>query len=319
MEKQRATYRVQNWSEYNKSLINRGNISLWFSDDLNDSVSKIEQTGKQGRPKQYSDALIEMCLSIKYLYKLTYRATQGFAISILKALKLDVSIPSYTQMSRRAKTLHLQLYRVSKSSGSIDIAIDSTGLKVFGEGEWKVRKHGADSRRTWRKLHLGVDPLSHEIVASVMTDNSHSDSQVFDELLDQIDDTIDRCFADGAYDTGNCYEACFERKTVLVTPPRINATKDLPCPEHLLPRNEAIDRISVLDNTCDDAREQWKLEADYHCRSISETAMFRFKKLFGGDLISRHQESQKIEVQMKINLMNKMTALGMPQTMVNYA
>ena len=308
------SYRIQNWAEYNKALVQRGNISIWFCEAaIKQAPAK---TGKRGAPKKYSDALIEVCWSVKILYKLPYRATEGFLRSFFHMLSIDAPVPSYSQLSRRAKALNINLHRVFQNKGAIDVAIDSTGLKIYGEGEWKVRKHGADKRRTWRKLHLAVDPLDHEIVAIVSSSNSIGDAAVFDDLLSQINTPIERCFGDGAYDTRECYKSCFDKNISLVTPPCINAIEDTQCEPHMIARNKAVSQINSSEKTRSEARAQWKHESDYHCRSNAETAMHRFKKIFGDTLSSRDTCIQDVEVMIKVNLLNKMTNLGMPITYI---
>ncbi len=327
MTKQTATYKITNWHDYNQSLIQRGNINLWFSQESLNNWRNTLSSHKKGRPHYYSKGMIELCLMVKYLYRLTYRATQGYMQSIFSHLKVDIPVPSYTQMSRRASKLELNLTRVFKHKGPIDIVVDSTGLKVYGEGEWKVRKHGAGKHRTWRKLHLVIDPVDHEIVAAILTDNAHSDGQVFPKLVKQIDDKVERCFGDGAYDQKGCYKSAYKKQMQLITPPKrgakaqadkVKVTKHL---KELEIRDQSIQRIATLMEagaTEDAARQQWKFEQDYHCRSLGETAMLRFKSFFGDKLTSRTLPSQITEMQIKVNLMNRMTALGMPITRVVY-
>lgn len=322
MTEQRAHYKITNWKDYNKSLINRGSITIWLSEETLKNWHEIAQEQrKRGRPKYYSDGLIELCLMVKHLYGLPYRATEGFIKSLFMQLKIDVEVPSYSQMSRRAGKLPAKVKRALNRKGPIDIAVDSTGLKVYGEGEWKVRKHGVGKRRTWRKLHLAVDPLDHEIVAATLTDNAHTDEQMLPELIAQIDDDTERCFGDGAYDKKSCYKSCHNEQIQLITPPMRCAQKQKVPIAELSIRDEAIDRIQVLTQETNDielARAQWKIEADYHCRSISETAMFRFKTIFGDKLSTRTLENQRIEAMVKINLMNRFSNLGMPISEVSY-
>jgi hypothetical protein len=316
---QRTIYRIENWKEYNKSLVNRGRITLWLSDDIENSWVCQEASGKRGRPKQYSDVAIELCLTVKYLYKLPYRATQGFVDSFLERFGFSLQSPCYSQINRRSPALAVKLKRISTSKEKLDIVVDSTGLKVYGEGEWKVRTHGAGKRRTWRKLHLGVDPLDHEIVSWELTGNDKSDDQVFPDVLKGVEGEVERCFGDGAYDKKPCYDACYARQVSLITPPRIDAVpqKQNKINPSMIPRDRAIERIKSLEKTLGDtdkARKQWKHEIDYHTRSIAETAMFRFKTICSGNLASRNESSQKTEVAIKINLLNAFTACGMPRS-----
>lgn len=319
MVTQRISYRINNWKAYNKSLVDRGRITLWLADGLEDTWFCKTQTGKRGHPKQYSDASIELCLTLKHLYKLPYRATQGFVGSLLILSGFNLESPCYSQMSRRSGGLPVKLKRISANKGKLDIVVDSTGLKVYGEGEWKVRQHGVSKRRTWRKLHLAADPLDHEIVAHVLTGNEKSDDQVFPDVLDGVEGEVENCFGDGAFDKKPCYDACYKRSISLVTPPRHDAIPQKPnkITPSMVPRDRAISRIKTLEEklgNIDDARKQWKREIDYHTRSISETAMFRFKTICGNTLSSRLEETQKTELAIKINILNNFTKLGMPNS-----
>lgn len=321
MVRQRIKYKISNWREYNKSLVDRGRITLWLSDDLEDTwyCKDKEQSGRRGHPKQYSDSAIELCLTLKYLYKLAYRATQGFLESLLLLTGFSLTSPCYSQMNRRSGKLSVKLKRICANKGSLDIVVDSTGLKVYGEGEWKVRQHGVSKRRTWRKLHLAVDPLDHEIVARRLTGNDKSDDQVFPDVLNDVAGEVENASGDGAYDKIGCYRACHERGTKLIAPPNklaIPQKKDKIKPE-LIQRDAYVNRINSLAQKLKDkekARKQWKQEVDYHTRSISETAMFRFKTICGDTLSSRLNETQQTEVNIKINILNHFTKLGMPNS-----
>ena len=227
--------------------------------------------------------------------------------------------PCYSQMNRRSGKLAVKLKRTSTDKGSLDIVVDSTGLKIYGEGEWKVRQHGVSKRRTWRKLHLAVDPLDHEIVARRLTANDKSDDQVFPDVLNDVEGEVENSFGDGAYDKAGCYRTCHERGTKLIAPPNklaIQQKKGKIKPE-LIQRDAYVNRINSLTLKLKDkekARKQWKQEVDYHTRSISETAMFRFKTICGENLSSRLNETQQTEVHIKINILNQFTKLGMPDS-----
>lgn len=319
MVKQRTIYRISNWSSYNKSLVDRGRITFWLSADIASNWYHKEKSEKRGSPLIYSDVAIELCLTIKHLYKLPYRATEGFVDSILKRVGLDLKSPSYSQMNRRSKELGIQLRRAFPTKERLDIVVDSTGLRVYGEGEWKVRQHGFSKRRMWKKLHLAVDPLDHEIVSWKLTSNGKSDGQVFPGLLDCVEGQVENSFGDGAYDKIACYRACHERGVKNIAPPKklaIVQRKGEIRPE-LIQRDAYIQRINTLTHTLHDkdkARKQWKIEVDYHNRSIAENAMFRFKTISSGTLTSRLIQHQTTEVAIKINILNQFTKLGMPDS-----
>jgi DDE family transposase len=310
MEKKR-TYRIRNWAEYNKSLIQRGDITVWFSDDAREKwIAKA--TGARGRPQIYSDDAILCALMVKAVYHKPLRALVGFLRSLLLLLGISLPIPSYTQICRRAARLGQKVKRLSSGRRITDIVIDSSGLKVFGEGEWKVRQHGKSERRTWRKIHLVVCADSQEIVLSLLTENSESDGDAFTAMSDQLPTTVERGYGDGAYDKGGCYQKFRERGITPIVPPQRGAIlHDTSEEPWMSERNDAIRAIAGLGND-DEARAIWKKLAGYHTRSLAETAMYRYKTLFGGNLMARKLERQKAEAYAKALAMNRMTGMGMP-------
>jgi hypothetical protein len=194
-----------------------------------------------------------------------------------------------------------------------DLVIDSTGLKVYGEGEWKVRQHGYSKRRTWRKLHLAICPDSNEILFVKLTDNKTSDHNIYPQFLKQTPKTIKRTYADGAYDRVMCYKANFNHGSSPIILPQRNARYRANAPKYLQDRNNALLEMRGLGGD-DDARKLWKKLKDYHRRSLAETGMYRFKTLFGGNLKSRTFQGQQSEVYIKSKALNAMTCLGMPQS-----
>ena len=314
---QRLKYKITNWPAYNKSLVSRGSVTLWLSDDVAKGWYGGQAGGERGRPQVYGDAAVQFFLTIKYMYGLPYRAAQGFVDSLLATAGLDLKSPCYTQACRRSETLAVKPEPLTKASGHRDVVVDSTGLKVYGEGEWKVRKHGASKRRTWRKLHLAVDPATHEILAHRLTGNDKSDDAVFPELLEDVAGEVGDCMGDGAYDTQDCHAACHKRGAKLVAPPNRRAVPQKPGKEkpELALRDAYVARIDGLTEEIGDkeeARKQWKKETGYHRRSLGETAMFRFKTICAPKLSSRQEPSQQTEVAVKINLLNRFANIGMP-------
>lgn len=194
-----------------------------------------------------------------------------------------------------------------------DLVIDSTGLKVYGEGEWKVRQHGHSKRRTWRKLHLAICPDSNEILFVKLTDNKTSDHKIYPQFVEAAPKTVKRTYADGAYDKEECYQANFNHGSSPIIPPQTNARYRINAPEHLRERNNALLEIKGLGGG-DEGRKLWKKLKSYHWRSLVETGMYRFKKLFGSDLKSRTIQSQQCEAYIKCRALNVMTDLGMPQS-----
>jgi hypothetical protein len=303
-------YRIRNWQQYNKSLIQRGSIIVWFSDDAVRKWVVKSKTGKKGRPFVYSDDAILTALIIRSVFHLPLRALQGFMMSLITLLSISLPIPCYTQISKRSKRLGQKLATIS-TKRITDVVIDSTGLKVFGEGEWKVRKHGCSKRRTWRKLHLVVSPDSHEIIVETLTDNSVSDCEVYPKVIDLVADSLERVYGDGAYDTEQCYKASYEHHCSLIVPPQRNAVYHKNAPPYMESRNNSCLEIAGFGGD-EEARALWKRLKGYHKRSLAETAMFRFKQLFGSSLRNRRFDTQQAEVNAKCFAMNMMTAIGMP-------
>ena len=218
-------------------------------------------------------------------------------------MNLELPVPKHSTVSRRLGSLAISL-PVEKSSKPRHLVVDSTGIKVYGEGEWKTRQHGIGKRRTWRKLHLGVDESTGEIVSAVVTTNNYHDSQVLEDILAGVKGEIEQVSADGAYDTQNCYEQIEQRQARAVIPPRKNAKiqQHGNCKSPPLPRDENLRRIRKL------GRKKWKQECGYHRRSLAETTMFRLKCIFGGKVTSRKFENQSTELFLQcvaLNLMNQ--------------
>lgn len=302
-------YRIRNWSQYNRSLVQRGSITFWFDEESLKNWFETQSSGKRGRPPKYSDLAIQCLLLIKSVFHLDFRKLQGFAQSLVELLDLAVEIPSYTQICRRQKALGVGLSHCATGE-ALHVVVDSTGLKIYGEGEWKVRQHGYSKRRTWRKLHLGVDEATGEIVSMELTTNDVTDDEVFPDLFDQIDEKVICVSADGAYDKQRCYDTLDGLNAQANIPPRKDAVlhQHGNCKEPPLTRDENLREIRRK------GRKRWKKESGYHRRSLSETAMFRFKSLFGGTLSNRIFDHQVTEAIIKCQAMNKMTQLGMPDS-----
>ena len=307
-EKPKVHYRIRNWASYNENLKKRGSLTLWIDEAvLNTWKAAPEVVRSRGGQKQYSDGAIECLLMVKNIYHLAYRQTEGFAGSLSQLLDVELPIPDYTTLNRRAKTLKVALPTSEKEP--IHAVLDSTGLKVYGEGEWKVRQHGYSKRRTWRKLHLGVDEATGEIEAELLTGAGVDDASATADLLKQTQPKIKQLSADGAYDKEKVYKAAAAKGVGKITiPPRRDAVlwqEDEADPH---PRNENLRRI------WESGRKEWKIESGYHRRSLAETAMFRFKTIFGDHLDARETKRQKTEARIKCAALNRMTRLGMPDS-----
>jgi hypothetical protein len=307
--RQKTLYRVKNWSEYDKALVQRGSITFWLSDDFE---KRWLYTGEKQRGGQfdYSDQAIEIMLTVKEVFHLTNRQTEGFMRSLFAMLKIALPVPDHSTLSKRGKNLKVNLPK--KTSQRLKIVMDSTGLKIYGEGEWKVRQHGVSKRRTWRKLHIGANPEGGEIQAVLLTENSVSDDEAVDALLAQIEQEIVTFAADGAYDKRKVYDGMNEHSpnADILIPPRKNAH----IWQHGNTKAERLKRDENLRSIRKQGRQEWKRQSGYHVRSLSETAMFRLKTIFGDNLSARLIETQTTQAVVRCAALNRMTHMGMPQS-----
>ena len=306
----KTLYRVKNWSEYEKALVQRGSITFWMSDDFEKTWMYF---GKKQRGSQfdYSDQAILVMLTVKEVFHLTNRGVEGFVRSIFQMMKMDLPVPDYSTLSKRGKELKVKKLP-KKASQSLNIVMDSTGLKIYGEGEWKVRMHGVSKRRTWRKLHVGANPEDGEIQAVLLTENNVSDDVAVEKLLDQIEQTIIHFAADGAYDKRKVYDSlnAHSPDVNILIPPR----KNVRIWKHGNTKTERLKRDENLRSIRKDGRKEWKKNSGYHVRSLAETTMFRLKTIFGDNLSARLLETQTTQALVRCAALNKMTHLGMPQS-----
>lgn len=259
---------------------------------------------RPGRPQTFSDAAIQFCLSIKVLFGLALRQTIGMVASLLKLAGLDWPVPDYSTLCRRQKTVTIQI-PFRRAGGNLKLLVDSTGVKMRGDGEWQVRKYGPGRRRQWRKVHLAMDTATGDIRAVEFTSSREGDSPVLPSLLAQIplDQAIGTVTADGAYDTRTCHSAIAGRGATAVIPIRKNGRpwkEDCPAARA---RNE------ILRATRHFGRAFWKRLAGYHARSRIESQMRRLKS-FGERIMARDPDRQAAEIHTRIALMNRFSALG---------
>jgi hypothetical protein len=298
---QRIQYRVTNWPEYDRALVQRGSLTIWFDEEFLREHWRPAPTGRRGAPFQYSDIAIQTLLTLKAVFDLPYRMVEGLAGSIVRLMGLALPIPDHTLLSRRAQTLTVRIPRRQRA-GPIHVGVDSTGLKIYGEGEWKVRRHGAGKRRTWRKVHLAFDAEVKDALAVEVTTEAWTDGEVFQGLLDQIEGDLAQVDGDGAYDTRGVYNAAMERDATVAVPPRENA----------VPWEADHPRTQALATIAEQGLPAWKQAVGYHRRSLAENGIYRFKQLFGERLASRLFETQVTEVHVRVAALNVMTYLGMP-------
>jgi len=307
--KTKAKYKVRNWKAYDAALKQRGSITFWVSEEVIEQWRNEKKTGRKGASNYYSDVAIATMGTIQSVFHLPGRQTEGFLESLFTVMGVELEVPDHSTLSRRLNKLSVELPVVPKDR-AVHVVVDSTGVKVYGEGEWKVRKHGASKRRTWRKLHLGIDEATGEILAAVVTTNDVADCEALPDLLDGIEQEIEQVSGDGGYDTLDCYEAITERKAQATIPPRRNAKiqqhGNRKAPPH--PRDENLRRVRQV------GRKRWKQESSYHRRSLSETTMFRLKTIFGSRLQRRSFDGSAVELFLQCAALNRMIQLGKPDS-----
>lgn len=308
----KKAYRVRNWKDYNKSLVQRGSLTFWFSKDVLKDWKGSKQPDMHGNQK-YSNMVILCGLTLRQLFRLPLRAAAGMMKSLGELMKLTVSTPDYTTLCRRGKTLNVNL-GVKDSRQARHVLVDSTGVQVIGEGQWKTLRHGESRHQVWRKLHIAMDADNHTILAATMTESVRLDGNYLPQLIDQIRGPIKQITGDGAYDKKNCYQVAYQRNAKPVFPPQHDACIQ----RNKYKKDPALDArdevISFVGRGADrDERlKEWKDANNYHRRSLVETMMSRMKTVFGDQMRARTVENQRTDLLIRCYAMNKISMLGMP-------
>ena len=306
----KTKYKVKNWPAYDAALRARGDVTFWFDEAAADAWD-APPSGLPGGQRLYSDLAIVTSLTLRSVFHLALRQAEGFVNSLLRLMDLDLDTPDHTTLSRRSGAVEVPVLSRS-SQGPIHLVVDSTGLKVLGDGEWHAHKHKTANRhRQWRKLHLGVEAQGF-IVASALTDSQEHDAVVGVSMIAGLEGAIGRFTADGAYDTRRVYEALATagggRGVPIVIPPRKTASASQPRQEVLEQRDDAIARIGLV------GRRQWRKESGAHRQARAENAMFRYKRLIGDTLRAKKPGAQANEAKIAVNVLNRMFRLGRPDS-----
>lgn len=295
-------YKVTNWPEYNDALRQRGDITIWFTEEAIAEWHPVK-TGARGRPLEYSNHAIETAVLIRQVFHLALRKTEGFMNSIARIMGAAIAIPDFSSISKRSIELPRHVLSKALESGSL-VIVDSTGLKVYGKDEWHQEKHGVPARRTWRKLHLAVDE-NHQILACELTTPEVGDPTAVPDLLDQIETPFEVFMGDGAYDGEPVSQAVVTKQpdATVVVPPHKTAmcsvAGDTQRDEH----------IRVIE---EQGRMVWQKENDYGLRSRIELAIQRYKGIIGNCMKARALPQQKTESWVSTSALNVMTNQGMP-------
>ena len=306
-------FKVTNWSEYESGLRQRGSLTLWMTPEALSLWSAPKRTTRGGQPR-YSDLAIETALTLGLVFGLRLRQTEGLLASILQLMGLDLAVPDHTTLSRRAgKWQSPNRWQHDRgcgpAEGPIHVLVDSTGLQVFGAGQWLEEKHGVKSRRGWRKLHLALDADSGDIIAHIMTDQDAGDASQVEPLLDQINMPIGQFTADGAYDGNPTYDAvtAHSADAAVVIPPRTNSV-ERPDSDPLHHRDRHVAAINA------GGRMMWQAATGYGKRSLVETAIGRYKSIVGRRLRARSLAAQQTEVALGCDVLNRMLACARPKS-----
>lgn len=289
----------RDWKQYNKRLVNRGKIHFWVCPEVLKNW-RADKCKKNGRPFVYSDQLMKAISYLRFKFRISLRETEGFFGSFVAAMRKRLRVPSYTQICRRMKTLGLPSELLKKREVT-DIVLDTTGLKVYGEGEWRAEKYGGKKR--WKKLHLAMDIRTGKLVFAEITDERVHDTACLEKVLKRANRRKGKVLFDGIADSLRCYQLARRYNKQLLTPPKRGAV--LRKEEGFKGRNDAVRIIRGLGND-QVARSVWGKLIGYNRRVVIESMMSRWKRLYGGGLRSRCAERKKNEVQLKAIMINAM-------------
>jgi len=307
--------RVTNWAEYDAALRQRGSLTVWFTEEAVAAWEAEPRTTPGGQP-HYSSLAITTALTLKAVFRLALRQTEGLIGSVIRLLGLDLSVPDHTTLSRRAETLEVPRPRsdsrteAGRDPEPVHLLVDSTGLKLCGAGEWLVEKHGTRTRRAWRKMHLGVDAETGRIVAATLTDRDVDDASQVGPLLDQVDGQIASFTGDGAYDQDGVYTSVAERHpaAAIIVPPRATAVPSRTAETAPTQRDRHLDLIA------EKGRMGWQKASGYNWRARAEATIGRFKRVIGDGLRSHTEERPATEMDVAVHVLNRMLELGRPES-----
>jgi len=299
--------KVINWREYDASLRQRGSLTVWFTDDAIEGWRAQPRTTQGGQPS-YSSLAILTALTLKAVFRLALRQTEGLISSVIGLLGLNLAVPDHSTLCRRAETLEVPRPQARRDGEPLHLLVDSTGLKLCGAGEWLVEKHGTKTRRSWRKLHIGLDADTGQIVAATLTTKEVDDGAEVGPLLGQVAASVSSFTADGAYDQEGVSAAVAERypEAAIIVPPRSTAVPSETA------ATAPTQRDCHLQGIAEHGRAAWQKASGYTRRARVEAAMSRFKQVIGDGLRSRTDRRRATEVDVAVHALNRMLELGRP-------
>ena len=312
-----------NSAAYEASLRQRGSLTVWFTDEAIEGWRAEPRTTPGGHPPQpfharraeplaatpwYSPLAILTALTLRAAFRLALRQTEGLIGSIIGLLGLALTVPDHSTLSRRAKTLAVPRPQPRRDGEPVHMLVDSTGLKLYGAGEWLVEKHGTKTRRSWRKLHIGLDAETGQIVAAALTAKEVDDGAEVGPLLDQVPGPVASFTGDGAYDQDGVSTAVAERhpEAAIIVPPRSTAVPSETA------ETAPTQRDRHLQSIAKHGRAAWQKASGYTKRARAEAAIGRFKQVIGDGLRSRKDERRATEVNVAVHALNRMLELGRP-------
>jgi Transposase DDE domain len=301
--------RITNWAEYDAALRQRGSLTVWFTEAAIAAWHAEPRTTPGGQP-HYSSLAIATALTLKAVFRLALRQTEGLIGSITRLLGLDLSVPDHTTLSRRAESLEVPVPRPKAGSAPMHLLVDSTGLKLCGPGEWLIEKHNTRVRRSWRKLHIGVDADTGRIVASELTTNDVDDGSQVGPLLDQVTGPVASFTGDGAYDQDGVSRSVAERHpdARIIVPPRSGAVPSKTVETAPTQRDRHLQLIA------EKGRMGWQKASGYNRRALVEATIGRFKRVIGDGLRARTDQRQTTEINIAVAVLNRMLELGRPKS-----
>jgi hypothetical protein len=301
--------RLTNWPAYEASLRQRGDLTVWFSEEAIAAWRAEPRTNRGGQP-WYSPLAILTALTLRAVFHLALRQTEGLIGSLIRLLGLDLPVPDHTTLSRRGETLEVPRPRSCSGAEPVHLLVDSTGLKLCGAGEWLIEKHGTKSRRAWRKLHIGLNSETGEIIAADLTTNDVDDAAQVGSLLGQVAGPVASFTGDGAYDQDGVYRAVanHQPEAAVIVPPRATAVPSATA------ASEPTQRDRHLQSIVEKGRIGWQKMSGYNKRSRVEAAIGRYKQVIGDGLRSRKDQRRTTEVGVSVHVLNRMLELGRPDS-----
>jgi len=300
----RQRHRVTNWRDYDTALRNRGSLTIWFTPEAI-AGWKAQARTTPGGQRHYSDLAIETALTLRAMFRLALRQSEGLIGSIMQLLEIDLPVPDHTTLSRRACGLPVRSHgRIG--TGELHLIVDSTGLKLRGAGEWLFEKHGTAKRHSWRKLHIGIDADTGEIVAFNLTDKDVDDASHVAPLLDQSTEAPMSFMGDGAYDRSFVLEGVLARNpnAKFIVPPCKGAVTGPTAATSPTQRDQHVLAVDAH------GRMNWQKTTGYNRRSKVEASISRYKRVIGDTLKSRDDARRVTEVAIAIKSLNQMRKLG---------